>query len=220
MQKLLKLLLILGAVSGTLVFADELASSEANNVVNGLAQTVSIYGPSAILIICLFVVERRVYRIYQEAKTGDRTKKYKSHWPVVLFLGTWLFMFSLMSGIIYLHYERTRRPYFVAGVLQGMTDGDKVAHISGSMYLSPSYIGGSQYDYFWRVFIPTTFVGKFPVYLTLQKGCSGSLKRYKLVFLKEDYDQDQIVLRYDRDKDILKVERPDGSIEPIDALAF
>src|SRR5260221_14645194 len=110
------------------------------------AKLLFVYGPCALLLLFVFVIEGK-------ARGALKDQGIERRIAVPIYLLTWFVIFALCCAVTWFWYRATfPEEVTVRGIVEGLTDDETIFSESATLYLSRSYSPGrNQYGYSWRL---------------------------------------------------------------------
>ncbi len=174
----------------------------------GWAKLLATYGPFALLVLLVFVIERRAW-----AELRDQEHPRKAVYLV--YGGTWVAIFAVCAVVVWVWILlNIPKEFTVRGRLVGLGKAEQLFSRSEDTYLRRAYSGNSTGNFVFRIISSKKLVGDEPVELVIDHG-DNTESVFQLTIESWFYDDSREVrLTYDGPPhDRLTLHEPAGSTE-------
>ena len=174
------------------------------------------YGPFALLIFFVFVIENKARATLNESPAERKTPF------LVVYLGVWAGIFLL---VVFIGYAWTKMnlssEYTITGTFENLSGDEKIVSRQDNLFLCRHRLQHGRFDESWRLISPKKLETGTRIKFIFDRGRTEASKEnetdHELVVCEEFYKA-PVVIRYQRDKKklILKYDGKETEIPPLD----
>lgn len=180
----------------------------------GLTKLLFNYGPFAVLIIFVFIIETKARKALKEASQNTK-------WPfLAVYLGVWVVIFALVVDIGY-EWRRMNREFTISGRFENLSGSEKIASREEGLFLSRRYLPNGAVDDYWRLITPKKIEEGTRISFIFDRGATQESKEnfteHELVIRKGFYEA-PVLIRYKRQQKKLILVHEDNREEEIPPL--
>ncbi|MFQ5794860.1 MAG: hypothetical protein ACE5JP_07410 [Candidatus Bipolaricaulia bacterium] len=207
----LAILLLLGG--GVFVQAQESQMPNDEPSIETWIKLLYTYGPFALLVFFLFVVEIKAHRAWRNTSEAGKVPL------LIVYLVTWLVIFGLVGFSVYAwsRINLSSKPTStIRGTFENLKDSEKILSRSKDWYLHRNYAGvGGLFDYEWLIGTPEQLKDGTMMSFLFDRSSPGSESwtKHNLTIRPSFYDGNIVRIVYERDEDKLFVMYSDETKE-------